>query len=193
VAEVYDGSIKYINSYVRHELALYGLYVKEDTAMNIYHHHHIIPKHMGGSDDPSNIICLTIEEHAEAHKKLWEEYGKQEDYLAWMGLFGHIGKEEIIKTKQSIGGKKGGISLTGIKKSEEHKNKMSIAKIGKSRDEQTKQKIKINNLNKKRSNETKQNIRNSRLGTEHSEETKLKIAESMKKMHEKRKLMNGYC
>jgi hypothetical protein len=30
----------------------------------IYHKHHIIPKHMGGTDDLSNIAKLTIEEHA---------------------------------------------------------------------------------------------------------------------------------
>ena len=42
------------------------------------HKHHIIPKHMGGTDDESNIIELTIEEHAEAHKKLYEENGKLE-------------------------------------------------------------------------------------------------------------------
>ena len=38
----------------------------------IYHNHHIIPKHMGGSYDPSNLVRLTIEEHAEAHKTLYE-------------------------------------------------------------------------------------------------------------------------
>jgi len=30
------------------------------------HKHHIIPKHMGGSDDPENLIELTIEEHVES-------------------------------------------------------------------------------------------------------------------------------
>lgn len=30
------------------------------------HIHHIIPRHMGGTDDPSNLIELTIQEHAEA-------------------------------------------------------------------------------------------------------------------------------
>ena len=33
----------------------------------VYHKHHIIPKHIGGTDDPSNLVDLTIEEHAEAN------------------------------------------------------------------------------------------------------------------------------
>ena len=40
---------------------------------NNKHKHHIIPKHMGGSDDDNNIIELTIEEHAQAHKILFEK------------------------------------------------------------------------------------------------------------------------
>jgi hypothetical protein len=32
------------------------------------HKHHIIPKHMGGTDDSDNLVELTIEEHAEAHR-----------------------------------------------------------------------------------------------------------------------------
>lgn len=64
--------------------------------MSQVHKHHIIPRHMGGSDDPSNIVELTIEEHAEAHRKLYEKYGKIEDKLAWKGLLGMIDKEDII-------------------------------------------------------------------------------------------------
>ena len=45
------------------------------SSNTIYHVHHIVPRHMGGTDDPSNLIKLTIEEHAEAHKKLWEKHG----------------------------------------------------------------------------------------------------------------------
>lgn len=61
------------------------------------HWHHIVPKHMGGTDDPSNLIELTIEEHAEAHRLLYEEYGLWEDRCAWQGLAKLIGKEEILK------------------------------------------------------------------------------------------------
>lgn len=66
------------------------------------HKHHIIPKHAGGTDDPSNIIELTVEEHALAHKKLFEEEGRWQDYIAWQGLSGRIGKEEIIQFKNKM-------------------------------------------------------------------------------------------
>jgi hypothetical protein len=52
---------------------------------------------MGGSNDPSNLIKLTIEEHAEAHRVLWEKYKKIEDYYAWQGLLGNMTGYEILK------------------------------------------------------------------------------------------------
>lgn len=61
----------------------------------ILHTHHIIPRHAGGTDDPSNLIELSIEDHAEIHRKLYERYGRIEDRLAWQGLAGLIGKEEM--------------------------------------------------------------------------------------------------
>jgi hypothetical protein len=61
------------------------------------HTHHIIPKHMGGTDDPSNLVELTIEEHAEAHRLLYEQYGNWQDKVAWQGLLGLIGHEEIMR------------------------------------------------------------------------------------------------
>jgi hypothetical protein len=74
------------------------------------HIHHIIPKHLGGTDDPENLVELTVEEHAEAHKKLWEQHNRWEDYLAWQGLAGLISKEELIQKMLSEAGKKGNIS-----------------------------------------------------------------------------------
>lgn len=75
--------------------------------MTIYYHmHHITPKHMGGSNDADNLIKLTVEEHAEAHKRLFEEHGKKEDYIAWKALSGQINNQEAFRLKCSLGGKK---------------------------------------------------------------------------------------
>jgi hypothetical protein len=65
----------------------------------VYHMHHIVPKHMGGSDDPSNLIKLTVEEHAEAHRKLYEDHGNKYDYIAYMALSKQIGFEEATYMK----------------------------------------------------------------------------------------------
>jgi hypothetical protein len=58
------------------------------------HKHHITPKHMGGSDDPSNLIELSVEEHAEAHRLLYERNGLIEDLIAWKCLSGRTITEE---------------------------------------------------------------------------------------------------
>jgi len=71
------------------------------------HQHHIIPKHLGGGNEPENLIELTIEEHAESHKVLFEKYGHWEDKLAWQGLANMITKEELIKQMLSEAGKRG--------------------------------------------------------------------------------------
>lgn len=62
----------------------------------IKHKHHIVPKHAGGSDDLSNIVELSIEEHAEAHYKLYKEYGRWQDKLAWKALSGMISSKDVL-------------------------------------------------------------------------------------------------
>ena len=114
------------------------------------HKHHIIPRHMGGSDDPSNLIELTVEEHAEAHRKLWEQYGNIKDYCAWKGLEGTIGKEEIVRLL---------MDPTGRVHTEETKKKMSEAHKGKP----------------KHTPESKEKISEARKGKPLSEEHKRKI------------------
>ena len=101
----------------------------------VKHKHHIIPKHAGGSDDPSNLIELTVEEHAEAHRVLFEKYGRWEDEVAWKGLSGQIDKAEINYIKsviRNIGENNpmyGKESYTkGKKHTEESKNKIKEAR-----------------------------------------------------------------
>ena len=71
------------------------------------HKHHIIPKHMGGSDYPENLVELTPEEHAEAHRILYEEYGHWQDYVAWQGLAKLSEKKDFVKLLLSESGKRG--------------------------------------------------------------------------------------
>lgn len=93
---------------------------------------------MGGTDDPSNLIELSVEEHAEAHKKLYEEHGNEYDRIAYDALSGIIKKEEVISQVLSESGKKGGARGKGKtawnkgKKmwSEEDRERMSRERTG---------------------------------------------------------------
>jgi hypothetical protein len=105
------------------------------------HIHHIIPKHAGGSNDPSNLIELSIKDHSDAHRLLYEKYGKKEDYIAWKMLSGKSeecelqrielskeGYQKFIKSDKFDEYKKSiSKSLTGKKQSEESKRKKSIS------------------------------------------------------------------
>lgn len=79
------------------------------------HLHHVIPKHIGGTDDPSNLIELTVEEHAEAHRKLYEEFGRWQDLLAWKGLSGVIDAGDCA-LQSIIQGAKKGAAITNKKR-----------------------------------------------------------------------------
>ena len=111
----------------------------------IYHNHHIIPKHAGGTDHPDNLVRLTTTEHAEAHRKLYEEYGRWQDKSAYQGLSRMIGNDEIIRLTQSEGGKKGGKIVgkmnKGRKHTEEHKQKNREAQTGRICSEESRRKI----------------------------------------------------
>ena len=115
--------------------------------MTVYHNHHIIPRHAGGTDDPSNLVKLTIEEHAEAHRKLFETYGRKEDYIAWKGLSGQWTKAEIwghsrqgvLHTKETK--EKISMAKKGVKLSEEHKAKIGKSRLGKTQPQSQKDKV----------------------------------------------------
>jgi len=55
---------------------------------------------MGGSDDPSNLVELSIEDHAQAHLDLYEKYGYEQDLVAHRMLLGQIDRAEAIKVLQ---------------------------------------------------------------------------------------------
>lgn len=119
---------------------------------------------MGGSNDPSNLVELTIEEHAEAHRILYEKYNRWQDKVAWMGLAKMIDKEEHIYMLLSEGKK-------GIPRSEEVKRKIKETKKinpNKLTDEH-RHKISEANKNKILSIETKEKMRQAALGKKRPE------------------------
>jgi len=153
-------------------------YVVDTAAVRMKHKHHIVPRHMGGTDDPSNLIELTVEEHAEAHRELWEQYGNIKDYCAWKGLEGTIGKEEIVRLL---------MDPTGRVHTEETKQKISQSHIGKSKHtEESKEKLRQFRTGMKLSGEHKAKIskglegNTNMVGKKLGEDTKKKISEAGK-------------
>lgn len=104
------------------------------------HKHHIIPKHMGGTDDPSNLVEVTVEEHAALHKQLWEDFGCWQDYYAWLGLSKR--EEDKIRLRCSLGGKIGGKKLAGVPKSEQHRKNLANSLRGRKQTIEHVQKVK---------------------------------------------------
>lgn len=97
---------------------------------------------MGGTDDPSNIVRVTIKEHALLHLELYFRFGHEEDKLAYHGLIGNLQNQECQKLAMSLGGKKAAKirakkvlgktydEIYGVEKSLEIKNKIAN-RIGK--------------------------------------------------------------
>lgn len=143
------------------------------------HKHHIIPKHAGGTDDASNIVELTIEEHAAAHKKLYEQYGRWQDKVAWLALSKSISGYEATQMARSE-------SMKARVYTDEIRANMSRGQTGKKMPahEVERRKKSVEHLNgfygKKHSESFKQAQRERNLGKKLSEETRRKMSESKK-------------
>lgn len=157
------------------------------------HNHHILPKHAGGTDDISNIIQLTVEEHSEAHRTLYETYGKIEDYLAWKGLSGQISKQEILKEIYNQNGKRLGKSNKGrapsnkgVPMSEDQKVKLRKPKSEEHKQSLRKPKNKTDNMGKyERTDIIKEKLRTSAKKQFENQEFRNKHSEKMKSLRSK--------
>ena len=129
---------------------------------------------MGGSNDPSNIIYLSIKDHAIAHAELYLKYGKYEDYVAFKALKKQIGKDQIYIETSRIGG----LNNKNKPKSLEHRLRISKSN-SKPRKSHTKEtRLKISKAMQGNTNSNK-----------HSSNKYKKIqSEAMKKSWAKRKL-----
>ena len=132
------------------------------------HIHHIIPRHLGGTDNPSNIMEVTVKVHAQIHQIRWLAFGHWQDKVAWMALSGQINMDEASRLAQLEGCKKGGSKKKGPP-SETHRKNLSLANKGQKHSEEQDMlqsiRLKGNKIH---------------LGFTQSEETRKKISEKTK-------------
>lgn len=70
------------------------------------HTHHIVPRHMGGDDSPDNLVELSVEDHAQAHRILYETHGLKADLMAWLMLSGKTTEGELVRIELAKEGHK---------------------------------------------------------------------------------------
>ena len=126
---------------------------------------------MGGSDDPSNLVEVTIEEHAELHLSLYLEHGKYEDYIAYNMLAG--------KTTE-------GERVLNLVRSDYMKNRVVSQRIRDRMREYNLTKVYTDEERKARSERTKGD-KNPFYGKTHTNDTKERIREAARQQWQKTK------
>ena len=170
--------------------------------------HHVIPKSMGGSNIKSNLVCLTAREHYLIHWLLYKIYKNKQMAFAWYRMTHGKSSVERYTSASFIYARKARSEemsklFNGKKLSEEHKEKLSIAKrgktyseigrgesplIGRNLSEDHKRKVGITSLGRRHSDETraflsegKKGNKNPMYGKVVSEETRRKLSEAARR------------
>lgn len=135
--------------------------------------HHIIPKCLGGDDEPDNLVRLTAREHFIIHKLLVEMYPESNELKFALWSMATL-KNDLHERGYKVSGRE--YERLKIEMSEA----MRKFRSGRKHSESTKQKIANAHKGKVLSESHKENIRASVSGYKHSEEAKRKIGEYQK-------------
>lgn len=95
-----------------------------------FHKHHLLPLHLGGTDDPSNLVLLHPHDHVIAHFVRWKMYGTDGDAWAFNRLKNWLDE--------------GNLTVKGMRHSEDAKKRIgeaSASRIRKPHTPETKAKI----------------------------------------------------
>lgn len=162
--------------YQRH----YDLLINRAKSRNISGYtekHHILPKCMGGGDEPENLVRLTPEEHFVAHQLLVKIYPEKrtlviavlrmsyaENYVN-NKIFGWLRRKHSEVIGEVIGEYWRGRKRKPF--SDEHRKKISVAQTGKKRgphSEEHKRRLSQSHRGKRLTDEHKQKLANAKLG-----------------------------
>jgi hypothetical protein len=120
--------------------------------------HHIVPRSRGGTNNPENLVKLTLYEHAEAHALDYVSGGIEFDTRNpfWLVLQAENPElaQKVLEEKARRMGEKMKKANTGVPKSPEHREKLRQHLV--------------------------KNCLNGFLGKEHSEATKLRMSNTMR-------------
>lgn len=161
--------------------------------------HHVLPRCLGGTDDPSNLVCLTYDEHCLAHLMLLklhpEHLGlalatmymvfalpsrkkiarKERTWarLRWVALISEFSKNRTPEHRQRL------IDSRNLKLGE-ISAKISAKLKGRPLSDQTKQKLSASHTGKKHSADHIQKIAAGNRGKKRTDESRAKMSAAMK-------------
>ena len=148
-----------------------------------FERHHVIPRSLGGGDDPSNLVNVTAREHFIAHLLLTKCYEGQER-VKMLHAFGMMSRMRNLTSGQYEACRKA-ISEARKNASPETLAKMSESQrgekgfwYGKNHSEETKLKMSVAKKGKRKTSEHAINISKARKGMKFTEEHKAKISSS---------------
>lgn len=105
-----------------------------------YEIHHIIPRSLGGSDHPYNLVYLTPREHYTAHHILARIYGGKLAFAFWIMTNSRKTTARQYQTAHSIIREAASKAMKGVKKkpfSAEHCKKLALVNKGRKMSEET--------------------------------------------------------
>jgi hypothetical protein len=153
--------------------------------------HHILPRCMGGSDEPENLVDLTAKEHFVAHFLLAKIHNNSKLWVAVLMMKGKKGRivngklYEIAKKQRSLH-MKGNQNAKGAVISES--TRIAVAQANKKRGFTDVMREKCTFKNKKHTEEHKQYMKQIMTKRLFSEETRQKMSDAQKKRWQANKL-----
>lgn len=81
-------------------------YLLEEDPTFYTEKHHVLPRHANGSDDLSNLVKLTYDDHAIAHYIRWFVYKNENDKIAYQVMMGQ--DLDLRRERARLGGLAGG-------------------------------------------------------------------------------------